>query len=134
MCIPGTALSRYINFYTDFAFKKIFGTEANKDLLISFLNGLFNLEGCHLPGHRATRRQHAGTASHLRRVLQNQQGRALYCGDAEGATGQLQRQDPLLFHIRTKGAGCKRQPGTPVGLQTVACICGRHTELRDGQV
>ena len=45
MCIPGTALSRYINFYTDFAFKKIFGTEANKDLLISFLNGLFNLEG-----------------------------------------------------------------------------------------
>lgn len=45
MCIPGTALSRYINFYTDFAFKKIFGTEANKDLLISFLNGLFDLNG-----------------------------------------------------------------------------------------
>ena len=45
MCIPGTALSRYINFYTDFAFKKIFGTEANKDLLISFLNVLFGLEG-----------------------------------------------------------------------------------------
>ena len=44
MCIPGTSLSRYINFYTDFAFKKIFGTEANKDLLISFLNGLFNFE------------------------------------------------------------------------------------------
>ncbi len=43
MCVPGTALSRYINFYTDFAFKKIFGTEANKDLLISFLNGLFDL-------------------------------------------------------------------------------------------
>ncbi len=45
MCIPGTALSRYINFYTDFAFKKIFGTEANKDLLISFLNALLELEG-----------------------------------------------------------------------------------------
>ncbi|MBQ0129845.1 MAG: PD-(D/E)XK nuclease family transposase, partial [bacterium] len=29
---------RYINFYTDFAFKKLFGTEMNKDLLISFLN------------------------------------------------------------------------------------------------
>ncbi len=38
-------MSRYIDFYTDFAFKKIFGTEANKDLLISFLNGLLNLEG-----------------------------------------------------------------------------------------
>ncbi len=30
--------SRYVNFYTDFAFKKLFGTEANKDLLLSFLN------------------------------------------------------------------------------------------------
>ena len=44
MCVPGTAMSRYINFYTDFAFKKIFGTEANKDLLISFLNALLELE------------------------------------------------------------------------------------------
>jgi predicted transposase/invertase (TIGR01784 family) len=38
-------MSRYINFYTDFAFKKIFGTEANKDLLISFLNALLDLKG-----------------------------------------------------------------------------------------
>ncbi|MBP5524605.1 MAG: PD-(D/E)XK nuclease family transposase [Paludibacteraceae bacterium] len=45
MCIPGTAMSRYINFYTDFAFKKIFGTEENKDLLISFLNALLDLKG-----------------------------------------------------------------------------------------
>ncbi|MEE3483281.1 MAG: Rpn family recombination-promoting nuclease/putative transposase [Bacteroidales bacterium] len=45
MCMPGTALSRYINIYTDFAFKKIFGTEANKDLLISFLNQLMGLTG-----------------------------------------------------------------------------------------
>lgn len=27
----------FINPYTDFGFKKLFGTEANKDLLISFL-------------------------------------------------------------------------------------------------
>ena len=45
MCMPGTALSRYINIYTDFAFKKVFGTEANKDLLISFLNQLMGLTG-----------------------------------------------------------------------------------------
>lgn len=36
---------RYINFYTDFAFKKFFGTPANKEFLISFLNALLNLEG-----------------------------------------------------------------------------------------
>ena len=45
MCIPGTAMSRYINFYTDFAFKKFFGTEENKEFLISFLNALLELEG-----------------------------------------------------------------------------------------
>ena len=34
---------RYINPFTDFGFKKLFGTEMNKELLISFLNAL--LEG-----------------------------------------------------------------------------------------
>lgn len=33
--------SRYINLTTDFGFKRVFGTEVNKDLLLSFLNGLF---------------------------------------------------------------------------------------------
>lgn len=36
---------RYINPYTDFGFKKLFGTELNKDLLISFLNALLDKEG-----------------------------------------------------------------------------------------
>lgn len=31
----------YINPYTDFGFKKLFGTEMNKELLISFINSLF---------------------------------------------------------------------------------------------
>ncbi len=33
-------MARYINPYTDFGFKKLFGEEANKDLLIDFLNQL----------------------------------------------------------------------------------------------
>lgn len=33
---------RYINPYTDFGFKKLFGTAMNKELLISFLNALFS--------------------------------------------------------------------------------------------
>lgn len=35
---------RYINPYTDFGFKKLFGSEINKDLLISFLNALLHGE------------------------------------------------------------------------------------------
>ena len=34
-------MEKYINPYTDFGFKKIFGSELNKDLLIGFLNALF---------------------------------------------------------------------------------------------
>ena len=35
---------RYISLLTDFGFKRIFGTVPNKDLLIDFLNSLFNGE------------------------------------------------------------------------------------------
>ena len=65
MCTPDLQ-ERYVNFYTDFAFKKLFGTEANKDILISFLNSLFDgqevvtdltfLNVEHL-GHAATERK-----------------------------------------------------------------------------
>ncbi|MDR0521994.1 MAG: Rpn family recombination-promoting nuclease/putative transposase, partial [Planctomycetaceae bacterium] len=37
-------VARYINPYTDFGFKKLFGEEANKDLLIDFLNAVLPLE------------------------------------------------------------------------------------------
>ncbi len=42
MCIIASMTERYINPYTDFGFKKLFGTEMNKDLLISFLNALLD--------------------------------------------------------------------------------------------
>ena len=35
---------RYVNPYTDFGFKLLFGTPMNKDLLIDFLNSLLHLE------------------------------------------------------------------------------------------
>ena len=49
---------RYINPYTDFGFKKLFGTEMNKDLLISFLNSLFN-------GHEVIRNVEYLNTEHL---------------------------------------------------------------------
>ena len=36
---------RYINPFTDFGFKKIFGQEYNKDLLIDFLNSILPRNG-----------------------------------------------------------------------------------------
>ena len=37
-------MSRYINPYTDFGFKRLFGTEPNKAILMAFLNALFEQE------------------------------------------------------------------------------------------
>ena len=41
---------KYVNPYTDFGFKKLFGTELNKDLLISLLNALFDRSAQQSPG------------------------------------------------------------------------------------
>ena len=45
------AMEKYINPYTDFGFKKLFGSELNKELLIGFLNALFE-EAKQLPDDR----------------------------------------------------------------------------------
>ena len=37
-------MPRYINPYTDFGFRRLFGTEPNKAILIAFLNALFEEE------------------------------------------------------------------------------------------
>ena len=41
---------RYVNPYTDFGFKKLFGTELNKELLVSLLNALFDRSAQQSPG------------------------------------------------------------------------------------
>lgn len=43
MCSEGLR-EKYVNPYTDFAFKLLFGTDLNKEILIGFLNALFNGE------------------------------------------------------------------------------------------
>jgi len=42
--IMETAREKYINLFTDYGFKRVFGTEINKDILIDFLNELLRNE------------------------------------------------------------------------------------------
>lgn len=51
-------MARYINPYTDFGFKKLFGEEANKDLLMDFLNQL-------LPAHHQIEKLTFKNVEHL---------------------------------------------------------------------
>ena len=48
--MTGPRQERYVNPYTDFGFKKLFGTELNKELLISLLNALFDRSAQQSPG------------------------------------------------------------------------------------
>ena len=59
--------ARYVNPYTDFGFKKLFGTEMNKELLISFIN-----DRPDLPEYRAPGRQGTGQESRVRCVFSEQ--------------------------------------------------------------
>ena len=78
---------KYINPYTDFGFKKLFGTEMNKDLLISFLNALFM-------GHQNIKEvkylptEHFGVYGDSRRAIVD-----VYCEDENGGKFIVEMQN-----------------------------------------
>ena len=88
---------RYINFYTDFAFKRLFGTEPNKELLISFLNAL-------LHGREEIREitylntEHLGTQEYDRRAVFD-----VYCVNEKGEhfLVEMQKGERQFFKDRS---------------------------------
>jgi predicted transposase/invertase (TIGR01784 family) len=69
---------KYINPFTDFGFKKIFGEEANKDLLIDFLNELLTDKGKILD-LTYLKNEHLGTVELDRKAIFD-----LYCENDKG--------------------------------------------------
>ena len=90
-------MTKYINPYTDFGFKKLFGEEANKDLLIDFLNTLLPKK------HRVKtlefrNPEHLGTSASDRRTVFD-----VFC-DAENGEKfivEMQKEDQEFFKDRT---------------------------------
>ena len=88
---------RYINPYTDFGFKKLFGTELNKELLISFLNAL-------LPDQQPIKditylnTEHLGTREMDRRAVFD-----VYCENTQGEKFlvEMQRGEQQFFKDRS---------------------------------
>ena len=88
---------RYVNFYTDFAFKKLFGTEVNKELLISFLNSL-------LDGQEVVKdltylnSEHMGTAEFDRKAVFD-----VYCENEKGEKFlvEMQKAEQQFFKDRS---------------------------------
>lgn len=79
-------IERYVNFYTDFAFKKLFGTEMNKDLLISFLNALLQGREVVLDINYLNT-EHLGTQEYDRRAVFD-----VYCKNDKGEVFLVEMQ------------------------------------------
>ena len=65
---------KYINPFTDFGFKKLFGTEPNKDLLIDFLNEVILPEERKIKDLTYKKNDHMGTTEFDRKAIFD-----LYC-------------------------------------------------------
>lgn len=96
MCSEGI-YERYVNFYTDFAFKKLFGTDVNKDLLISFLNSL--LQGREeINDITYLNTEHLGTQEYDRRAVFD-----VYCKNSQGEyfLVEMQKGEQQFFKDRS---------------------------------
>jgi predicted transposase/invertase (TIGR01784 family) len=89
---------RYINPFTDFGFKKIFGEEPNKDLLIDFLNELLREQHVHIQKLDYKKTEHLGASDIDRKVVFD-----LYCENENGEKFiiEMQKAKQTFFKDRT---------------------------------
>lgn len=89
---------RYINPYTDFGFKKLFGTEMNKDLLISFLNALLETDSNKITNVQYLNSESLGTGQDDRRSVFD-----VYCKTRDGSRFivEMQKAEQSYFKDRS---------------------------------
>lgn len=88
---------RYVNPYTDFGFKVLFGTEMNKELLISFVNSLFDGKEV-IKDLTYLNTKHLGTSEVDRRTVFD-----VYCENEQGKKIliEMQRGEQQFFKDRS---------------------------------
>jgi len=94
--IAATSKERYVNPFTDFGFKKLFGSEISKDLLISFLNGILPDQKIASLSYKKTDK--LGATDLDRKVIYD-----LYCENEKGEKFivELQKAKQAFFKDRT---------------------------------
>ena len=87
---------RYISLLTDFGFKRIFGTKPNKDLLINFLNALF--EGSEvIKDVSYLNSEHLGDGSSERKAIFD-----VYCENERGEKFIVEMQNAFQKHFKDR--------------------------------
>ncbi len=89
---------RYLNPFTDFGFKKLFGEEPNKDLLLDFLNELLREQEGEIKSLTYLKNEHLGSGDADRRAIFD-----LYCENERGEKFivELQKSKQNFFKDRT---------------------------------
>jgi predicted transposase/invertase (TIGR01784 family) len=89
---------RYVNPFTDFGFKKIFGEEPNKDLLLDFLNELLKEQEGNIVSLTHLKNEHLGSRNIDRKAIFD-----LYCENERGEKFivELQKSKQNFFKDRT---------------------------------
>lgn len=89
---------KYINPFTDYGFKKLFGEEPNKDLLLDFLNVLLKEEQGEITDLTYLKNEHLGTSEVDRKAIFD-----LYCENEKGEKFivELQKTKQNFFKDRT---------------------------------
>ncbi|MEY8529550.1 Rpn family recombination-promoting nuclease/putative transposase [Bacteroides xylanisolvens] len=88
---------RYVNPYTDFGFKMLFGTEMNKELLISFINSLLGGKEI-IRDLKFLNSEHLGTSERDRRAVFD-----VYCENEQGEKIliEMQKAEQQFFKDRS---------------------------------
>ena len=91
-------IERYINPFTDYGFKKLFGEEPNKDLLLDFLNVLLKEEQGEIKDLTYLKNEHVGASELDRKAIFD-----LYCENEKGEKFivELQKTKQNFFKDRT---------------------------------
>ncbi len=87
---------RYISLLTDFGFKRIFGTELNKDLLINFLNSLFEGEQV-ITDVRYLNSEHVGDVYSERKAIFD-----VYCENERGERFIVEMQNAFQQYFKDR--------------------------------
>ena len=91
-------VEKYINPFTDYGFKKLFGEEPNKDLLLDFLNELLKEEQGQIKDLTYLKTEHLGTTEIDRKAIFD-----LYCENEKGEKFivELQKTKQNFFKDRS---------------------------------
>jgi predicted transposase/invertase (TIGR01784 family) len=94
----GELKDKYIDPFTDFGFKKLFGEECNKDLLLDFLNELLHKEEGKIVSITYLKNERLGISEEARKAVFD-----LYCENEKGEKFivELQKEKQAFFKDRT---------------------------------